>query len=98
MRGRHRLTETLALEQHLERNERINSQGAVSVDPAVAAAPRDHDLGKSGFAEDPLTKAFEAGCRQFEENIRDGSPMVVGRRTSRSSDNLFGGLALAILR
>ena len=98
VRWRDRLAEALALEQNLERDERIDGQRAVAVDPAVAGTSRDDDLRESSFAQDALAQPFEAGRRQLQEDRHDSASVVVGRRARLPGNYLLGWLGLRGLR
>src|SRR5690606_10079319 len=53
----------LALEQHLEGDQRVDLQDAVAVDPAVTGSALDDDLLKAALAQEPLTNTLEPGWR-----------------------------------
>ena len=86
MRCRNRLGVSLALKEDLEGNQRVDLQGAVTIEAPITALSRHHDLSEAAFPEQSLRKSLETCRRQAHQNIESLGAVVVGRRAAGFGD------------
>jgi hypothetical protein len=68
----------LALKEDPEADQRIDLEGAVPIDPPIAASSGDDDLDEACLPEQALAEPLEAGRRQGKQNAEQLLAVALG--------------------